>query len=201
MRVIWTSWAHVWRLRSLFLGTGYDITIPLIVTLSLASEPEPPLLPGTLTRTLPCSGTSVMWLTKLSARWRGSDNSSNGWMTLHTCKWRCKLPSTRRLAWCMTSSVTLGLTLMLKSCKGSSRTYKFPPWFCDWSELNEFRKVPQWHRHSHQSQILSCCRPKPTDGHWQATREPGVPEPLSVGSTARTWPDVEICWACHLTYT
>jgi hypothetical protein len=24
MRVIWTSWAHVWRLRSLFLGTGYD---------------------------------------------------------------------------------------------------------------------------------------------------------------------------------
>jgi hypothetical protein len=25
MRVIWTSWAHVWRLRSLFLGTGHDI--------------------------------------------------------------------------------------------------------------------------------------------------------------------------------
>jgi hypothetical protein len=24
MRVICTSWAHVWRLRSLFLGTGYD---------------------------------------------------------------------------------------------------------------------------------------------------------------------------------
>jgi hypothetical protein len=24
MRVIWTSWAHIWRLRSLFLGTGYD---------------------------------------------------------------------------------------------------------------------------------------------------------------------------------
>jgi hypothetical protein len=24
MRVIWTSWAHVWRLRSLFLGMGYD---------------------------------------------------------------------------------------------------------------------------------------------------------------------------------
>jgi hypothetical protein len=24
MRVIRTSWAHVWRLRSLFLGTGYD---------------------------------------------------------------------------------------------------------------------------------------------------------------------------------
>jgi hypothetical protein len=24
MRVIWTSWAHVWRLRSLFLRTGYD---------------------------------------------------------------------------------------------------------------------------------------------------------------------------------
>jgi hypothetical protein len=25
MRVIWTSWAHVWRLRSLFLGMGCDI--------------------------------------------------------------------------------------------------------------------------------------------------------------------------------
>jgi hypothetical protein len=24
MHVIWTSWAHVWRLRSLFLGTGCD---------------------------------------------------------------------------------------------------------------------------------------------------------------------------------
>jgi hypothetical protein len=24
MRVIWTSWTHVWRLRSLFLGMGYD---------------------------------------------------------------------------------------------------------------------------------------------------------------------------------
>jgi hypothetical protein len=25
IRVNETSWAHVWRLRSLFLGTGYDI--------------------------------------------------------------------------------------------------------------------------------------------------------------------------------
>jgi hypothetical protein len=24
MPVIWTSWTHVWRLHSLFLGTGYD---------------------------------------------------------------------------------------------------------------------------------------------------------------------------------
>jgi hypothetical protein len=46
-----------------------------------------------------------------------------------------------------------------------------------------------------------CCRPKPTDGHRQATREPGGPEPLSVGPTARTCPEVEVHWACHLTYT
>jgi hypothetical protein len=25
IRVIWASWAHVWRLRSLFLRTGYDM--------------------------------------------------------------------------------------------------------------------------------------------------------------------------------
>jgi hypothetical protein len=45
------------------------------------------------------------------------------------------------------------------------------------------------------------CRPKPTDGHRQATREPGGPEPLSVGLVARTRPEVEVRWACHLTYT
>jgi hypothetical protein len=28
MHVIWTSWAHVWKLRSLFLGTGYDTRAP-----------------------------------------------------------------------------------------------------------------------------------------------------------------------------
>jgi hypothetical protein len=44
------------------------VTIPLMVTLSLASKPEPPPLPGTLTGTLIWSGTSVMGLTRLSAR-------------------------------------------------------------------------------------------------------------------------------------
>jgi hypothetical protein len=50
----------------------------------------------------------------------GIDNSSDGWMTLQTCKRRCKPPSTRRQIWCTTSSVTSGLTLMLKSCKDLS---------------------------------------------------------------------------------
>jgi hypothetical protein len=36
------------------------VTIPLTVTPSLATEPEPPPLPGTLTGTLPWSDTSVM---------------------------------------------------------------------------------------------------------------------------------------------
>jgi hypothetical protein len=44
-----------------------------------------------------------------------------------------------------------------------------------------------------------CCRPKPTNGRRQATREPGGPEPLSVGPAARTRPEVEVRWACHLT--
>jgi hypothetical protein len=46
-----------------------------------------------------------------------------------------------------------------------------------------------------------CCRPKPTDGHRQATREPRGPEPLSVGPAARTRPEAEVHWAYHLTYT
>jgi hypothetical protein len=46
-----------------------------------------------------------------------------------------------------------------------------------------------------------CCRPRSTDGRWHATREPGGPEPLSIGLATRTRPDVEIRWACHLTYT
>jgi hypothetical protein len=51
---------------------------------------------------------------------RGSDDSSDGWMTLQLCKRNCKHPSTPRPACCSTSSVTLGLSLMLKSCKDLS---------------------------------------------------------------------------------
>jgi hypothetical protein len=72
----------------------FVVTTPLTVTPSLASEPEPPPLPGTLTGTLLWRGTSVMGLTRLSARWKGWDDLSDGWMTLHMCKRRCKLPST-----------------------------------------------------------------------------------------------------------
>jgi hypothetical protein len=46
-----------------------------------------------------------------------------------------------------------------------------------------------------------CCQPKPPDGRRQATREPGGPEPLSIGPTALMRPEVGIRWACHLTYT
>jgi hypothetical protein len=74
------------------------VTTPLTVTRSLASELEPPPLPGTLTGTLLWSGTSVMGLTSLSAWWKGSDNSSDGWMILLTCKQRCKPPSTHKPA-------------------------------------------------------------------------------------------------------
>jgi hypothetical protein len=74
------------------------VTTPLMVTLSLASEPEPPPLLGTPTNTLLWSGTLVMRLARLSAWWKGSDDSSDGWMTLHTCKWRCKPPLTHRPA-------------------------------------------------------------------------------------------------------
>jgi hypothetical protein len=49
------------------------VTTPLTVTLSLASEPEPPPLPGMLL----CIGTSIMGLTRLSAQWKGSDDSSD----------------------------------------------------------------------------------------------------------------------------
>jgi hypothetical protein len=73
-------------------------TTPLMVTPSLASELEPPPLPGTSTGTLLWSGTPVMGQSRLSTRWKGSDNSSDRWMTMHTCKRRCKPPLTHRLA-------------------------------------------------------------------------------------------------------
>jgi hypothetical protein len=75
------------------------VTTTLTITLSLASELEPSPLLATLIGTLLWSGTSVMGLTKLSTWWKGSEDSSDGWMT---------------------SSVTSGLTLMLKSCKDLS---------------------------------------------------------------------------------
>jgi hypothetical protein len=96
------------------------VTTLLMVTPSLASEPEPPPLPGTLTGMLLWSGTPVLGLIRLSTRWKGSDDSSDGWMTLYTCKQRCKPPSTHRPAGCMTTLVTLRLTLMLKSCNDLS---------------------------------------------------------------------------------
>jgi hypothetical protein len=71
-------------------------TILLMVTPSLASKLEPLPRPGSLTGMLLWSGTSVMGLTRLSVRWKGSDNLSIGWMTLHTCKRRCKPPSTHQ---------------------------------------------------------------------------------------------------------
>jgi hypothetical protein len=74
------------------------VTTPLMVTPSLASKQEPLPLPGTLTGTLLLSSTSVMELTRLSVRWKGSDDSNDGWMTLHMCKWRCKPQSTHRPA-------------------------------------------------------------------------------------------------------
>jgi hypothetical protein len=58
------------------------------------------------------------WLGKTLRR--GLDDSSDGWMTLKPCKWKCKHPSTHRPAWRMTSLVTSGLTLMLKSWKDLS---------------------------------------------------------------------------------
>jgi hypothetical protein len=83
-------------------------------------ESKPPPSPGTLTGTLLWSSTLVMGLTRLSVRWKGSDDSSIRWMTLHTHRQRCKPPSTHRPVWCTTSSVTSGLTLMPKSCKDLS---------------------------------------------------------------------------------
>jgi hypothetical protein len=74
------------------------VTIPLTVTLSLASELEPPPLLGTLTGMLLWCGTSVMGLTGLRARWKGSDALSDGWMTLHISKQRYKLPLTSKPA-------------------------------------------------------------------------------------------------------
>jgi hypothetical protein len=47
------------------------VTTPFTVTLSQASEPEPPPLPGSQTGTLLWSGTSVMELTRLSGQWKG----------------------------------------------------------------------------------------------------------------------------------
>jgi hypothetical protein len=74
------------------------VTTPLTITPSLASELEPLPLSGTPIGTLLWSGTPVMGLTRLSAWSKGSDDSSNGWMTLHMCNWRCKPPLTHRPA-------------------------------------------------------------------------------------------------------
>jgi hypothetical protein len=78
------------------LGMGVATRVTMTVTPSLASELKPPPLPGTLTDTLLWSGMSVMRLTRLSVRWKGLDDLSDGWMTLHMCKRRCKPPSTHR---------------------------------------------------------------------------------------------------------
>jgi hypothetical protein len=74
------------------------VITPLTITPSIASKMEPPPLLRTLTGTLLWSGTSVMGLIRLSVQWKGSDDSSIRWMTLHMCKWRCSPPSIHRPA-------------------------------------------------------------------------------------------------------
>jgi hypothetical protein len=58
--------------------------------------------PGNALRTrTPCAKATdvwAQWVARLSARWKGLDDSSDGWMTLHVCKWRCVLSLTHRLA-------------------------------------------------------------------------------------------------------
>jgi hypothetical protein len=49
--------------------------------------------------------------------------------------------------------------------------------------------------------IATCGRPKPPNGRRQATREPGGPEPLSIGPAGCTHPEVRVRWTCHLPYT
>jgi hypothetical protein len=53
------------------------VITPLKVSPSLASEPKLLPLPGTLTGTLLWSDMLVMGLTRLSMRWKGSDDSSD----------------------------------------------------------------------------------------------------------------------------
>jgi hypothetical protein len=99
--LVWRQYSRPWLHRRLTLwspsgtlGMGVAtqvtmrviVTTPLMATPSLDSEPEPLPLLGTLTGKLLWSGTLVMGLTRLSTRWKGSDDSSIGWMTLHTCK-------------------------------------------------------------------------------------------------------------------
>jgi hypothetical protein len=64
------------------------VTTPLMVIPSVPSEPEPSPLPGTMNGMLLWSNTSVMGFTRLSARLKGLDDSSDGWMTLHICHTR-----------------------------------------------------------------------------------------------------------------
>jgi hypothetical protein len=131
----WRWYSRPWLHRRLTLrspsgtlGTGVAtrvtmrvvVTTPLTVTPSLASKQEPLPLPRTLTGMLLWSGTSVMGLTRLSMWWKGSGDSSIGWVTLHMCRQKCKHPSTHIPAWCTTSWVTSGLTLTLKSCEDLS---------------------------------------------------------------------------------
>jgi hypothetical protein len=76
---------------ALGMGVATQVTMRVVVikslkgTPSLASEPEPPPLPGTLTGTFLWSDTSIMELIRLSTRYKGSNDSSDEWMTLHMC--------------------------------------------------------------------------------------------------------------------
>jgi hypothetical protein len=92
----------------------------LTVLLGQATEPKPLPLPSSTHGTIPSRGISVMGWTKQNARWRGSDGSRAGWMSLSVCRWRYTCPSSHRPSCCMASSTTLASTLMLKSYKDLS---------------------------------------------------------------------------------
>jgi hypothetical protein len=92
----------------------------LTVPLGQAKESEPPPLPCSSTCSTPSRGILVTGWAKQNMRWRGLDGSRARWMSLSACKQRYTCPSTRRPAYCTTSSTTLTSTVMLKSCKDLS---------------------------------------------------------------------------------
>jgi hypothetical protein len=92
----------------------------LTVLPSSVTKQGPPPLQTTPTGIILSRGISVMWQTRKSERWRGSDGSSTHWRSMRTFKQSCAPPLTHRPTLSTSSSATLASILMLKSHKDLS---------------------------------------------------------------------------------
>jgi hypothetical protein len=153
VRVIWISWAHVWRLRSLFLGMGYysrSDQLPLVSAGTSASVTPHSSVASTLvsfrasdtTLALHCYRGTIGWsLLKISSLYCSESYSffSRARICYNFLFWVCVKPLGHQLSWWYLGFGLLGLASWSFSCN-----WKDPELLPTWARVEPFMITSPW---------------------------------------------------------